>query len=120
MGGVLLIFIFASIIKISFVFWLITFFGFNFRKNYNNKEKYEIYECGFKSINNCYIELSYSTIIISMFLILYEFELFLLVPFLFNSDFFNYYNSIIFSLYLFSINMTVVVDVKFNTLNWTF
>ena len=86
MGGVLTVFLFNSIIIVIILLWLITFLGFNFRKNFVNKEKYDVYECGFKTINNFNLELNYSTIIISMFLVLYEFEMFLLVPFFFNVD----------------------------------
>ena len=78
-----MIFLFNSIIIVVFILWIITFFGFVYRKNFNNKEKFDVYECGFKTINNFSLELNYSTIVISMFLILYELELFLLVPFFF-------------------------------------
>lgn len=120
MGGVLTVFLFNSIIIVIILLWLITFLGFNFRKNFVNKEKYDVYECGFKTINNFNLELNYSTIIISMFLVLYEFEMFLLVPFFFNVDLWNYNNVIIIAIYLFSINMTLILDLKFNTLKWTF
>ena len=120
MGGVLIIILFNSIIFTISILWFITFIGYIYRKNTNNKEKYDIYECGFKTINNFNIEINYSTIVISMFLILYEFELFLLVPFFFNINFWNYETCIILLLYIFSINMTIILDIKFNALKWIY
>lgn len=115
-----MIFLFNSIIIVVFILWIITFFGFVYRKNFNNKEKFDVYECGFKTINNFSLELNYSTIVISMFLILYELELFLLVPFFFNIEFWNYWNSFILVLYMFVINMTIMLDVKFSALKWIY
>ena len=120
MGGVLLIFLFNSIIAVSFMLWIITYFGYVFRKNFINKEKFDIYECGFKTISNINLELNYSTIIISMFLILYEFEMFLFVPFFFNVHFWNYETCIFLALYIFIINMSILLDVKFNSLKWLY
>ena len=120
MGGVLLVLLFNTIGIVVFMLWAITFLGFNFRKNFLNKEKFDIYECGFLTINNFKLELNYSTIVISMFLILYEFELFLFVPFFFNINLWNPTNTLVLSLYIFSIFMTILLDIKFNTLNWIY
>lgn len=120
MGGVLLIFLFNSIIFVIGFLWAITFFGFNYNNNIDCKEKFDIYECGFKSINNFKIELNYSTVIISMFLVLYEFEMFLFVPFFFNVKVWNIVNVTVLTMYIYFINMTIWIDVKFNALKWIF
>lgn len=116
----MIVLLFNNISVVVLLLWFITFFGYNFRKNFSNKEKFDIYECGFKTINNFQIQLNYSTIVISMFLVLYEFEMFLLIPFFFNIHLLNFSNAIILSIYIFSIIMTILLDVKFNTLNWVF
>ena len=120
MGGVLLILLFNSIFAVIFLLWVITFFGYNFRKNFTYKDKYDTYECGFKTINNFSIELNLSTLMLGMFLILYEFELFILIPFLFNLKFWDYNSIISLIIYIYFINLSLIFDLKLNALKWIY
>lgn len=113
MGGVLINFLFSSVIKTIILSILIIFIAFNFEKNFLNKKKFDInYECSFKTINTFKIEFNYSNLIMYVYMILYKLKMFLFVFLFFNVHLWVLSNIIVFFIY--AIFSTIIISFKFD------
>ena len=85
---------FFIIILCAFFFGFILYLGsllstFFFTKSGVNKAYREFYECGFKNNTNSILTLDIQYSLLCIFFLLYDLEIILLVPFLFNIYNFN-------------------------------
>ena len=95
-----LINIIVNTLIFSFLFWLITFLLKYFYSNKYFKNKYNYYECGFKSLTINQIKYSVNYILVILFLIIYDGEFLILIPFSLNSsenDIFGFFLTIFFN-----------------------
>lgn len=88
------------------------------RFEYKNRE--DFYECGFKTTTDINFNLNFSFFISGVFLILYDIELVLLVPFLFNYDVMNSTVAAGYIIFALAIFFTLIIDVWTETVEWNF
>lgn len=118
MGGIPFVFTLISIFLFTFIFWFLIFLTRYFFNTSNSFFKYSFYECGFKAYENVDIKLNSSTTIISIFLILYEVEFMLLLPFFLLIYNLSFIGLLILILILIIIGILLYVDNVFLLLFW--
>lgn len=117
---IILMFILLNFVIITIVFWLITLLELYLNKNTNNNIKTTIYECGFLTINKNIFQLNYNTIILLLFVIIYEVEFIILIP-IFLSLSWATTNTILLICILFVvIVVTLYLDIWLNKLTWVY
>ena len=115
-----IIFFTSSISLIIILLWLITFIGnFFFNKKYNSN-KFDSYECGFKSFTDLKLNLSIGNYIVIVFIVLYDIELIFTIPFLlFYDSYLNFDITHIYFLFI-SILITFLIDIIDDLISWNF
>lgn len=73
-----------NFVAVTFVFWLLTLVELFLNKSTDNEVKNDVYECGFNTINKTTFPITLNTIILLMFVIVYEVEFIILTPLLLN------------------------------------
>ena len=84
MTGVLFLHIIINSILFSFIFWTLTFLSKIFYSNKYFNYKYNFYECGFKNLTKKKISYDINYILLVLFLLIYDGEFLILIPFSFN------------------------------------
>jgi NADH:ubiquinone oxidoreductase subunit 3 (subunit A) len=118
MGDIVLIYLLQNILLFGIIFWALTWVAEYFYSKKNHLTKRQFYECGFKSNIDLDIQVNINFPMLCVFLILYDIEFTLLLPFLFNvsnaciSEFFFLISFVL--LIIFSL----IYDWQFNALNW--
>jgi len=110
--SIILFFIINSLVTIT-ILWLISTISVFFFKNFNNYDKKQFYECGFKSFSTLDFKLNIGAYPIVLCVLLYEFELLFLLPSLF--DYGYYINSTVFFItlvFIISVFITFIIDIK--------
>ena len=105
---------------VTLILWLVSLIDLYSNKNSNNYLKKEIYECGFYSINKNVFYININTIYLLFFVLLYEVELILIIPFLINFYYFSHYYQLLFTFIFFLILYTLFIDFEFNKVQWLF
>jgi len=118
MGGILVLFFIQNVLIFSIIFWLLTFLGEYFFKGKNHKTKKNFYECGFKSVNDIDLQFNFNFLIICVFLVLYDIEFILMMPFLVNLYYVNFFSLIVFLTFFILIIISLLYDWQANALNW--
>ena len=112
--------LFISFTTVAVLFWALTLLELFFNKNFNNFTKTTVYECGFLTINKNTFPITLNIITLLFFVIIYEIEFILLVPFLLSVNLAN--TSLI--VFTFSLMWLIVItlywDFFLNKLNWDF
>jgi NADH:ubiquinone oxidoreductase subunit 3 (subunit A) len=109
-------FFLKNTLVISILFWLLTEGGNIFFDRIEYKNREDFYECGFKTTSDLNFNLNYSFFISAIFLILYDIELVLLIPFLFNYNIMSNASFFSFFFFVIIIFLTFVADVLTNTI----
>jgi NADH:ubiquinone oxidoreductase subunit 3 (subunit A) len=112
-----ILFIFNSIFVLILLLWLVTLIGSLFFDSKDTFEKTEFYECGFLKISDLRFSLSINTIHIIIFILLYDIELLFTIPLVFFLDSFSFFLTINSILLLFSIIITIYMDIVEDILN---
>ena len=73
-----------NILFITLLLWLLSFIGQYFYESEDNLDKNENLECGFENIELGESPINYKNLLVFIFLIIYDIELFLLLPLSFN------------------------------------
>ena len=79
-----LLLLLANFSIVTVLFWLLTLVELKLNKSTDNDIKNDVYECGFNTINKTTFPVTLNTIVMLMFVIVYEAELVVLIPFLLN------------------------------------
>ncbi len=118
MAGILYILILTHVLLFSGIFWLLTFLTKYFYTNKYYKYKLNFYECGFKSLTKTKINYSMNFILLLLFLLLYDGEFFILIPFALNIQITSLipYSLLIF--FLLWLILVLLFDYIYNTLEW--
>jgi NADH:ubiquinone oxidoreductase subunit 3 (subunit A) len=113
---VVFFFFIKNTVVVSVLFWLLTELGNIFfdRVEYKNRE--DFYECGFKTTSDLNFNLNYSFFVSAIFLILYDVELVLIIPFLFNYTIMSDAAFFSFFFFIIIVFITFVVDIITNTI----
>lgn len=105
---------------VTILFWVLTEFGNFFFDRFEYKTREDYYECGFKTTSDLNFNLNYSFFVSAIFLIMYDIELVLLIPFLFNYHLISYSSIFSFIFFLIIIFITFVIDVMVDVVEWNF
>lgn len=108
----------SAAIFFSLIFWLLTFSFKFFYSNKYSSYKFNYYECGFKSITSIHIQYNINFILIIVFILLYEGEFFILIPFVLNSSLWNIYAYGLFLLFILFLLLTLLIDLHLSALDW--
>lgn len=111
MADMTILFFLKNTIVVSFIFWLLTILGTKFFKKEENIHRHDFYECGFKTTQDLNLKLNFSFFFMSIFVVLYDVELVFLVPFLFNTTFFNTTSLSVVLFFIGVIFYTFVIDI---------
>ena len=120
MGDIVILFLVQNILIFTMIFWLLTWAGEFFFKKKNQSTKKNFYECGFKSTTDVNIQINFNFSIICVFLILYDVEFTLLLPFLFNTMYINNFSFFLVICFITLIIISLIYDLQLNALNWQF
>lgn len=105
---------------VSLILWLVTLLEVYVNKNTNHFIKSTVYECGFFSVSKNTVPISLNTIILVLFVFIYEIEFIILLPVTLNWFYINITNSINLIVIVYVIFITLVLDFYLNKLNWVF
>lgn len=118
MAGIIFLQLIINAILFSFIFWILTFLSKLLYSNKYYDYKLNFYECGFKnySYKNINYEINYSMLV--LFLLLYDGEFLILIPFGLNSLALSF--EIFFTFFFFYTWLIIVIlfDYSFNALDW--
>ncbi len=95
--------------------WVLTVIGLYNIKDINNNLVFDFYECGFRGTTNSTLVFKFNSIISGLFILLYEIEIFLVIPTLFNFDILGTNLWILFILFFF-ITITIYLDLYYCTI----
>ena len=116
-GSVLLLLIINAII-FSFIFWILTYLAKNFYSNKYYNYKLNFYECGFKSITNIKINYNINYILLILFLIIYDGEFLILIPFSLNVSMYTFLSISLLLFFLVWLLCSLLLDYAYNALDW--
>jgi NADH:ubiquinone oxidoreductase subunit 3 (subunit A) len=102
----------------SFIFWIITFLLKYYYSNKNFNYKLNFYECGFRSLNNIKIQYNINFTLIMLFLLIYDGEFLILIPFALNISIMNSVSLLIVTLFIILLIVTIIYDLLYNSLEW--
>lgn len=120
MSNFFFIIIFFNCILVSILLWLITFVGSYFFTVKNNNLQKTNFECGFFTVNKNILQINLNFFTSAIFLLLYDLEFILLIPFFFNFFLINIYYKLIVFLFLIVLIVTLLFDIESNSINWYF
>jgi len=118
MAGILVFALIINAIVFSFIFWILTFVSKFYYSNKYYNTKLNFYECGFKSLTQFQVNYSINFTLLVLFLLLYDGEFLILIPFSLNvlsSTFSTYFIIFYFLIWLY---LTLILDYIFNALEW--
>lgn len=118
MAGVLFINIIINAFFFSFIFWILTFLAKKFYSNNYFNYKLNFYECGFKNLTKKKISYDLNYILLVLFLLIYDGEFLILIPFAFNSLYFSLNLVITLSFFLIWLLIALIYDYAFSALDW--
>lgn len=118
MTGSSFLLLFFNAFLFSFIFWLLTFLAkyFYSNKNYNNKLNY--YECGFRSLTNIKIKYKINYILLLLFLLIYDGEFIILIPFSLNITLLNFEVIFLLFIFFFWLVITLLFDYTYKAIEW--
>lgn len=118
MGNILFFYIIINCLFVSTLLWFITFLGSYLYNSKHDLNRDVQFECGFFSTSKLTPEFNFNFVVSAMFLILYDIEFALFVPYVFNI---NYVHNVIYLtllLFFFIVVLTLIFDIKSNILKW--
>ena len=118
MAGALLLMLITNAIFFSCIFWLLTFLGKLFYSNKYYNYKLNFYECGFKNLTGKTIQYDINYILLMIFLLVYDGEFLILIPYALNSDILDI--SVCLSIVFFFLWILVAMyyDFSYKALDW--
>ena len=117
-GDIFLLFFFQNFLLFACIFWGLTWAGEYFYKRKNHDAKKQFYECGFKVSTDTDIQFNLSFTLLCVFLVLYDLEFTLLIPFFFNHLFLTVSSLVVFFVFMLFIFLSLIYDWQNNAFNW--
>lgn len=118
MGNIMVFAILTNCFIVSVLLWFITFLGSYLYTTKQDLSREVHFECGFFSMNKMIPAYNLNFVISAIFLILYDIELVLLIPYFFNLYALNGDAQIGFLIFFASIIFSLLIDVETNTIKW--
>lgn len=118
MVGALFVQLILNAVIFSFIFWILTFAAKSLYSNKYYDYKLNFYECGFKNITKKKISYEINYVMVMLFLLLYDGEFLVLIPFALNNECFTL--EVYFALLLFLVWLVVALlfDYAMSALDW--
>lgn len=118
MVGVLFFHVSFSAFLFSFIFWLLTFLSKIFYTNKYYNYKLNFYECGFKNITKQKISYELNYVMLVLFLLIYDGEFLVLIPFAFNTGLFSCESLLVLFIFFSWLLLALFIDYAFSALEW--
>ena len=118
MTGVLFLHIIINSILFSFIFWTLTFLSKIFYSNKYFNYKYNFYECGFKNLTKKKISYDINYILLVLFLLIYDGEFLILIPFSFNITCISLEVIIAVIFFIIWLVIALIFDYAYGALDW--
>lgn len=118
MAAIVVLNLVINAFSFSFVFWILTFISKFFYSNKYYNTKFNFYECGFKSLTKFQVNYSINFILLILFLLLYDGEFLIIIPFSLNMTIFTYLSVLILFFFIVWLQLTLLLDYIFNALDW--
>ena len=118
MAGIIFSQLIINALLFSFIFWILTFIGKIVYTNKYFNYKLNFYECGFKNLTKKKISYELNYIMLVLFLLIYDGEFLILIPFAFNIAVINIHILLCFSFFIIWLILALVFDYAFNALEW--
>lgn len=118
MGDSIIFFFCQSIFLFAVIFWLLTWGCEYLYKKRSHLTKKQIYECGFKSFDDLNIQINLNFILLSIFLMLYDLEFVLLIPFIFNYSNVTFFHFFILLIFFMLLILSLIYDWQMQALSW--
>ncbi len=118
MAGVLVLHVISNAAVFSCIFWVLTYVSKLLYTNKYYNYKFNFYECGFKSFTTKTIKYNISYIMLILFLLIYDGEFLILIPFTLNVQLTNCIIVISLSLFMIWLLIALIFDYAYNALDW--
>lgn len=118
MAGVLFTNIIINAFFFSFIFWLLTFLAKISYTNLYSSYKLNFYECGFKNLTKKKISYDLNYVMLLLFLLIYDGEFLVLIPYSFNIFFISINIVMSISFFLIWLLIALFYDYSFGALEW--
>lgn len=118
MTGVLFFNLIINAILFSCIFWILTFLSKVFYTNKYFNYKYNFYECGFKNLTKKKISYDINYILLVLFLLIYDGEFLILIPFAFNINFISIEILFIIIFFILWLIIALIFDYSYSALDW--
>lgn len=116
----ILVLMLINFLIVTLIFWLITLIELGLNTNSDNPIKNDVYECGFKTVNKVTFPVTLNTIVLLLFVVIYEIEFIALLPVFLNFKI-SIGGVIILFLFLFwIIIVTLYLDVLLKKIYWVY
>lgn len=118
MTGVIFATIVYNAVIFSFIFWILTFLAKYLYTNNYSYYKYNFYECGFKSLTKNNIKYNINFLLLLLFLLLYDGEFLILIPFSFNAWALSLSYTIALVFFIIWLFIALLFDYIYGALDW--
>lgn len=118
MAGIIFTQLIISAILFSFIFWILTFIGKSLYTTKYFNYKLNFYECGFKNLTKKKITYEINYIMLILFLLIYDGEFLILIPFAFNITIVSLEIFICVYFFLAWLLIALIFDYAYNALEW--
>ena len=112
--------LFNSTSVVVILLWLLTNFGNFFFTKKEKLDRFDFYECGFKSVNDFRFRLNCGTLCTVIFVVLYDIELLFTIPMYFYIDYSTFEFSVNVVVLFFTILLTFIIDITEESVLWNF
>ena len=118
MAGVLFLHLIISAFFFSFIFWILTFVSKALYTNKYYTYKLNFYECGFKNLTKQKISYELNYIMLILFLLIYDGEFLILIPYGFNNIFLSIEVVACITFFFVWLIIALFIDYVFSALDW--
>ena len=118
MGDFFFYFAVINCIVVSTLLWLITFLGSFLYTTKHDQNREVHFECGFFSVNKLVPAYNLNFVVSAIFLLLYDIEFLLLIPYIFNIVFITNTLFYLCSLLVFVILFSLLLDIESKSIKW--
>ena len=118
MAGVLFFYMGFSALLFSFIFWGLTFISKLLYTNKYFNYKLNFYECGFKNLTKQKISYELNYIMLVLFLLIYDGEFLILIPYAFNTSLLSIEVLICVVFFFIWLIIALIIDYVFSALEW--
>lgn len=118
MAGGSLCAIIVNALVFSLIFWILTFIAKYLYTNRYSNYKLNFYECGFKNLTTYSAQYSINYLMLVLFLLIYDGEFLVLIPFALNIGLSNYIIILAICFFISWLVLSLLIDYAYGALEW--